>query len=236
MDAHEREVFWNTLCSLPGKDIKTESETLAQTLKMPKLLFRYRPINTKSLEALRTNKLFFSTADYYDDPFDTFLNINIDEIRNFFSSAFESPENITAIIDVFKLIFHGTFSKEELQQITAENLAKALSQGLIESFLNFALALRNGIKKEIWSVCFSENGFNETLWLKYADQYKGFVQIYDLENDENFLCGKQDKCKNVGLINMELFSIQYIIHIPHIMQQIMQRQSCFIRLKNKQES
>ena len=37
------------------------------------------------------------------------------------------------------------------------------------------------------------------LWLKYADQYKGFIQIYDLDNDENFLCGRQEKCTACGI-------------------------------------
>ena len=62
-----------------------------------------------------------------------------------------------------------------------------------------------------WSVCFSEEGFNEVLWLKYADQHKGFVQIYDLENDDNLLCGKQEKCANCGIKNYgtPLYPIYY---------------------------
>ena len=86
-----------------------------------------------------------------------------------------------------------------MAQLTVENMTELLSQGMAESFLNSALALRDEVKKDIWSVCFSENGFNETLWLKYADQHKGFVQIYDLEDNENFLCGKQEKCANCGI-------------------------------------
>ena len=199
MKEKEREEFWRTLCSLPGIDIKAESEKLSQTIKLPKHLFRYRPVNLKSLEALRTNKLYFSTANYYDDPFDTFLNIDIEAIRNILSSAFQTPESIAATIDVVKSMLDGILTEEQKEQITVENVTKVISQGLHENFLNFALALRNEVKKDIWSICFSENGFNEVLWLKYADQYKGFVQIYDLENDENFLCGKQEKCANCGI-------------------------------------
>ena len=74
MDQNDREQFWQTLCSLPGNDIVAEREQLFKSIKYPKLLFRYRPVSTKSLEALRTNKLYFSSANYYDDPFDTFLH------------------------------------------------------------------------------------------------------------------------------------------------------------------
>lgn len=43
----------------------------------PKYLYRYRPASLKAIEALRTNRLYFSTANYYDDPFDTFINIDL---------------------------------------------------------------------------------------------------------------------------------------------------------------
>ena len=59
MNFQERELFWKTLCSLPGQDVKLESEKLRQTIKYPKYLFRYRPVSIKSLEALRCNKLYF---------------------------------------------------------------------------------------------------------------------------------------------------------------------------------
>lgn len=200
MNSDERALFWNTLCSLPGKDIKEDFEKLLPTIKTPKLLFRYRPISLNSLEALRTNRLYFSSANYYDDPFDTFLHIDIEAIQKEFSSAFQSPESIAAVVDGARSFLGTSLTAEQLEQLTVENVTKAFSQGLIENFLGSVLALRDEIKKDTWSICFSENGFNETLWLKYADQHKGFVQIYDLENNENYLCGKQEKCANCGIM------------------------------------
>ncbi len=207
----ERETFWKTLCSLPGKDKKTESIQLIKSIKYPKFLFRYRQVNTKSLEALRTNKLYFSSANYYDDPFDTFLHINIEAIRKEYLSAFQTEESTEAVIDGVKTLFGGVFTEEQKAQLTVENVTTALSNGLVESFLSSALNLRDDVKKDIWPVCFSEDGLNEVLWLKYADQHKGFVQIYDLENDDNLLCGKQEKCANCGIKNYgtPLYPIYY---------------------------
>lgn len=99
MDHNDREQFWKTLCSLPGNDIVAEREQLFKSIKYPKLLFRYRPVSTKSLEALRTNKLYFSSANYYDDPFDTFLHIDIEAIRKEYLSAFQTPESTEAVVD-----------------------------------------------------------------------------------------------------------------------------------------
>jgi len=211
MDLIERENFWKTLCSLPGTDAKAEVDQLFKTIKYPKFLFRYRSVNSKSLEALRTNKLYFSSANYYDDPFDTFLHIDIDAIRNEFLSAFQTPESTEAVINAVKSWFGDTLRQEQSSQLTVENVTNALSHGLTENFLISTLALRDEVKKDTWSVCFSENGFNEVLWLKYANQHRGYVQIYDLENSDNILCGKQEKCADCGIktFGTPLYPIYY---------------------------
>ena len=210
MNSQERELFWQTLCALKTNG-EQDVQKLLQTLKLPKNLFRYRPVSMNSLEALRSNKLYFSSANYYDDPFDTFLHIDIERIRDEYLSAFQTPESTAAVIEQVIPIVADNLPAEQIAQITVENVTKALSQGLLENFLNSALALRDEVKKDTWSVCFSENGFNETLWLKYADQHKGFVQIYDLEDNDNFLCGKQAKCVNCGIRNYgtPLYPIYY---------------------------
>lgn len=198
MNSQERELFWQTLCSLSEKGEK-DVKKLIQTIKLPKRLYRYRPVTTKSLEALRTNKLYFSSANYYDDPFDTFLHIDIKALLKEYASAFETEESRAAVVEGFKSMFAGSLIEEQAAQMTTDHLKYALSNGLTENFLSSALTLRDEIKKDTWSVCFSENGFNESLWLKYADQHRGFVQIYDLEKDDNLLCGKQKKCENCGI-------------------------------------
>lgn len=211
MNAQEREVFWKTLCTLPGVDPEQDAEKLINTVKFPKFLFRYRSVTLRSLEALRTNKLYFSSANYYDDPFDTFLHIDIESIRQEFLTAFQTRESTEAVTEGVKDIIGGMLTEEQRALLTVDNVTNMLSNGLVESFLNSALALRDEVKKDTWSVCFSENRFNEVLWLKYADQHKGFVQIYDLENNENYLCGKQEKCQNCGIkkFGTPLYPIYY---------------------------
>lgn len=81
MNNSERERFWNTLCSLDGIDAIEDSKKLQETIVYPKNIYRYRPVSVRSLEALKNNKLYFSTSNYYDDPFDTFINVRIKDIR-----------------------------------------------------------------------------------------------------------------------------------------------------------
>ena len=205
MDSKQRKDFWDTLCSLEGYDIQNDSKLLMNKVVFPHYLYRYRDVTFNNLEALRTNRLYFSSANYYDDPFDTFLHIDIEKIRAEFETNFSCEENICRLASAMKSIIENCNVQPPAEFVSLvsnpQNLKKLYQNGLTNEFLSNALKLRNEIRKDTWSVCFCENGLNETLWLKYANQYKGFALIYDLGNAENFHCGKMDKCKNCGIFN-----------------------------------
>ncbi len=145
MTSAEREIFWNTLCALPGLDPKQDAEKLITTIKYPKLLFRYRPVSFSSLGALRTNKLYFSSANYYDDPFDTFLHIDIEAIKQEFLSAFETPESTEKVAEGVKTVLGNMLTEEQKALFTPNAITKMVSNGLVENFLNITLGLRDGI-------------------------------------------------------------------------------------------
>ena len=224
MNLQERELFWQTLCSLKGENLQEDVKQLINKIKIPKFLYRYRPVNMNTLEALRTNRLYFSTANYYDDPFDTFLHIDIEVIKEAYLKSFNTRESAEAVVEGLKSLFAKVLTEQQLKQLTVENILDAQRHGLIEKFLSAALSLRDELKKDTWSVCFSENGFNESLWLKYADKHKGFTLMYDMENDENFLCGKQEKCKNCGIKNFgtPLYPVHYS-NIPYDATEVAKR-------------
>lgn len=77
MDYKQRSEFWDKLLALEGKDKNADQIELNKSIFLPRYLYRYRPVTMRSLDALRTNKLYFSTANYYDDPFDTFIHVDL---------------------------------------------------------------------------------------------------------------------------------------------------------------
>src|SRR5699024_11379802 len=94
--------------------------------------------------------------------------------------------------------------QEFIQQVTnVEGLKQLFESGITNQFLSYLLTLRSKIQDEILSICFSENGFNETLWLKYADMHKGFCLMYDLNDSGSFRCGKLDRYSNCGVNKYE---------------------------------
>lgn len=93
MSHDEMQDYWETLCSFTGEDIPNEVNQLMAKIRYPRFLYKYRAVNNNNLDALRSNKLFFSKASSYDDPFDTFLHIDVDKIRQEFNSKGHCPEH-----------------------------------------------------------------------------------------------------------------------------------------------
>lgn len=199
MNREERQEFWDTLCMLPGNNMESESKQLSDTIRYPKHIYRYRSVNTHNLEALRTNMLYFSSANYYDDPFDTFLNIDVEKIRDSILTALQNSSVIKSVATSLELCIRENPVDRQIDGLNIADIQSAFSMENINKFLGFVISSREDLKKNIWSVCFSENGFNESLWLKYANCHKGFVAIYDLENTDNFICGTKERCVNCGI-------------------------------------
>lgn len=191
MDNEGREKFWNVL-----KELHDSSETSVNMLMdaspWPKTLCRFRSTSEHSLQQLQENKLFFSSADHYDDPFDTYFYIDVDQMvpvyeelrKEFFegNTGFSDKLRQIAILsgpkpDIFvNMLANGTPNFTELKGQLTE--------------------VRNSMQKILFSICFCEDPYNETLWLKYAKNYSGFVQIYDFTCPDTFMCGAQIACQN----------------------------------------
>ena len=204
MTAEDKKVFWETLCALKdGSD--ADIRRLKQTIKYPHFLYRYRPISIHSLAALSENKMFFSSSNYYDDPFGPFLRIDDWKVE---CKIREAWEKIKENGDPIKKI-------AEMLKIPDINIPKKIDVD-IEEYVNNSLKaafrnVRNELRKEVLSVCFSDLWDNETLWIKYADQYKGYAIIYDMYDKDKLICGTQEKCTHCGFVSnpMSLYPVYY---------------------------
>lgn len=172
------EEYWETLCSFKGESVVEEIGELMKKIRYPKYLYRYRAVNNNNLEALRTNKLFFSKASNYDDPFDTFLHIDTNKIYEDIKRITDSPEILKKFIKDARIFLteQKLMSKEAIEKmLSMEEIKRITAKENVNVLVNEVLNLRTKIQDEIFSICFSENGLNESLWLKYADMYKGIV-------------------------------------------------------------
>lgn len=191
MDTIGRKTFWDELCRI--RDNTPENlQALLATIKVPEKVCRFRSVSENSLLQLQDNKLYYSSADYYDDPFDTFIHFDYARIR----AQFEMLSNLVSS-DSPELL-NGLKMLEPVIGIGAEQFLKNLKEHPLDlsMFPERVKQVRTIIQKNLFSICFCENELNETLWLKYASNYRGFALVYDMKDENTFLCGKEDVCRN----------------------------------------
>ncbi len=177
MNNKDRKIFWDTLCSLQGIDLIQEGQMLRQTIKMPKHLYRFRPVSINSLESLRTNTMYFSTADHYDDPFDSYSYIDWDYVSRQLQDAY----NDTTRLQIMAKSIQDTFN------IPADNMIATIKGIPYDQWISYSTTILEESRKEIQkrqlSICFTEQCNNEVLWLKYASNHNGFALEYQISED-----------------------------------------------------
>lgn len=209
MTNDERKLFYTTLCELHD-DSQECWEKLKAVYKPPKKLCRFRAVNQSTLQQLQANKLFFSSADRYDDPFDTYFYIDYARVRSGISYLkhlvdTESPQHIVTILEAKGFQCMG----RDFLIHMIENL-KQTSPNLLEMEKDLS-EVRKKVQQQLFSICFCDDPLNETLWLKYADNHSGFVLIYDMLDSDVFQCGRETYCENCFMkqIRPNVYPIYY---------------------------
>lgn len=121
--------------------------------------------------------MYFSTADYYDDPFDSYSYIDWNYVSRYLQDAY----NNTIELQTMAKTIQDTFN------IPADNIVVAIKTIPYEQWINYSTTVLEDARKEIQkrqlSICFTEQCNNEVLWLKYASNHKGFALEYQISED-----------------------------------------------------
>lgn len=192
MNQDERKKFWDVLLTMHDA-VPEHLQQLQKTIIVPNTLCRFRAVNENSLAQLQENKLYFSTADYYDDPFDTYFYVNYRLLQQSTDVMYSILANPAHQRDIKDTLMASGIPKEKIDTAIEKTLAHPVSGN---SFRELVKESRNRILQSLYSICFCEDPFNENLWLKYAENHHGFVMVYDFYDNSTNLCGYKDVCKN----------------------------------------
>lgn len=197
MNQDERKKFWDVLLTMHDA-VPEHLQQLQKTIIVPNTLCRFRAVNENSLAQLQENKLYFSTADYYDDPFDTYFYVNYRLLQQSTDVMYSILANPAHQRDIKDTLMASGIPKEKIDTAIEKTLAHPVSGN---SFRELVKESRNRILQSLYSICFCEDPFNENLWLKYAENHHGFVMVYDFYDNSTNLCGYKDVCKNCVIKN-----------------------------------
>lgn len=133
-------------------------------------IFRYRTDNTRVLEELSENYIYFTNREKLNDPFDCYPNMiqvneDVNELLSSFSKRVESDYSLSAsqrkeIIDYFSQ------NPKELLSLTVISKEKTLNS------MGFA--------------CFSKQATNLLMWSHYSNFHRGICLEFDTTLDKNF--------------------------------------------------
>jgi hypothetical protein len=141
-------------------------------------LFRMRPNNNYSTDAFINDEIWGTTADSFNDPYDTTYIYDKNELFNYTYNKLINEEELRVEL---------LFTDEHVLNYTKE---------LIKSIVN------NNTTRNLMAIaCFTEKIDNEIMWAHYANNAQGFALEYSYNDLVNF--GK--KCEESAIDTVKGF-------------------------------
>lgn len=152
-------------------------------------LVRYRPISFNNLEAFKDDRLYYSTPNNFNDPYDTLIYANylqiVQDVSNNLEIGMDSYLNKLKDKDIQDAKIIAGFGYAMWNGSKKDEFLEGFFQQIFESIEMLKEALRKNVK----IICFSEEYLSMLMWSHYADNHKGIAIIYDkndIENADNY--------------------------------------------------
>ncbi len=148
-------------------------------------LVRFRAISHNNLNALENDKLYYSTPDNFNDPYDTLIYANyiqiIQDIYFNIETGMESYLNRLKDAD----IPNAKFLAEYGYAIWNGSKKNEIIEGFFRQIYEASKKLKDTLRGNVKIICFSEDYLSMLMWSHYTENHKGFAIIYDKEDIEN---------------------------------------------------
>ena len=176
---------------------------------MPSRLYRYRCCNEMQIEAFRNDTIYAVTADKFNDPYDTLVRYDIEEIKRsvnsimsceilewmkaWFAEGNDLPDGVRHMLPEGMIAFlrNALLTIDDISVLKDHIEEKRhLMINLIETYFP---VLTEMCKRYSAMACFSESVKSVLMWSHYANSHQGFALEYD------FRPTLGDPIKNVGM-------------------------------------
>ena len=163
---------------------------------IPERLYKYRTCCTKHINAFIKDEVWMSTSDLFNDPFDTLIQCDSQEMIN----ALNAVENPMVLQAIAMYVANGGIIPESVNNMlsdedrrTTQNMAEdivanegynhldsvSVQQAKLQMILG--LSVTPTIMQHVsTSACFSEDINSVLMWSHYSEYHQGFALGYDL--------------------------------------------------------
>ncbi len=144
-------------------------------------LFRYRKLEgeqvEKNIDALKANRLYFSKPQYFNDPYDNLMFVNINQMIQ------EMRVNLGLFMPSYveglkkRDLLMGSYSDFLWNSNKKDRFIQEYEGAVVQSINKIKEQTKNNLK----IICFSENALSMLMWSHYAGNHQGFIVAYDRE-------------------------------------------------------
>ncbi len=146
----------------------------------PQKLYRLRAYNDQSVKALEEDKLYFTRADRFNDPYDCLLYFDPKDIRKRLEKMF-SDESLNEGIDQtglqFPLIGIARSKEEYIRKFGL------IRNEIIDNMCEKQLDAVSMLQTTTFIICFCETILSPVMWSHYSDNHRGFAIEYEFTPD-----------------------------------------------------
>lgn len=182
--------------------LKIEEAQLLKITNLPKLLYKFRCVNKKSLNNLENGTVWLNSPSKYGDPFECCEYIDFHKVENIQNSIHKDEyikqlsEDINIPIDICNnakskenpIMYLLKYWLKEVEGESDEAIDK-VKEAIENSFLKNTTEMmveNNRAMQDTMKMCsFCESPYNILMWSHYANQHKGFCIEYDLSKFDN---------------------------------------------------
>ena len=212
-----REEFWQVLSeiNIANNFLKDEKVQWLSKLEshlnnhLPDRVFKYRACDTRSIDALSRNVLYAPPASYMNDPYDSLVYVDRDYIiesikygysRNYIKDIRTQktlPKSVVKLLpeEIAQQIIDSclNLTEEEINEI--ENNNSQSVQQVIDNVNMFIDKAIKELQNRSYICSFASTHSDPSMWNRYADNNKGFVLEYEVNNTRFDTCRI---CKDLG--------------------------------------
>ena len=166
-------------------------------------LFRYRKFddNARNIEALKQNRLYFSTPANFNDPYDNRMYVDKEKIEFVIRENWEHMEDFLNRLqkDNALMAHFGRMLWTSNKKVEFQNAFLDMVNGTVDK-------VRDNYRNYMKIICFSEEYDSELMWSHYAEDHKGFLIAYektDIENSVVFNKHNEKIDKKIKLLKVQ---------------------------------
>lgn len=146
----------------------------------PRKLFRLRKCSKNAMDALRNDEIYFTRADYFNDPYECLLQFDsnrlLDRIKEQISE--ERLKEYLRLRDIKFPIDDDLKNADDLISFCTK-MREDFLENVEKSFANITEMLQ----KSTYIACLTETITSPIMWSHYSDYHKGFAIEYEFSPD-----------------------------------------------------